>query len=105
VTAPLTPTTRELACLALGHEDADEPACTTSDDQLVAELVEEVQSLRVAAGIVEETATDRAEADGVLVDVLDEVLDAVVVPIHDLGPAIRVRLVERGWTLHPVHRP
>jgi hypothetical protein len=57
----VTGPTRELACLALGHDDTGEVRCPATDERLIRELVEEVQRLRVAAGIVEETVVDRAE--------------------------------------------
>lgn len=98
-------TTRALACLALGHEDADLPHCPATDEQLVAELVEEVQRLRVAAGVVEESDLDRQEREVALVEVLeDDRLDGTAGGL-DLAQAILRLLDEDGWTLHPVRRP
>lgn len=65
-----TRATRELACLALGHDDSDAVACPETDDDLMRHLVEEVQRLRVAAGIVEETLVDRQEQEGAVADAL-----------------------------------
>jgi hypothetical protein len=121
VTRALTGTTRELACLALGHDDADEPACASSDEDLVRQLVEEVQALRVAAGIVEESEADRDERVEALGEVLAEAagddeevgndLEALHV-LHLDEPDERIlaryvidRLDASGWTLHPVRRP
>jgi hypothetical protein len=42
---PASALTRELACLALGHADADHSPCTATDDQLIRELVAEVRAL------------------------------------------------------------
>ncbi len=101
-TGRITPTTRETACLALGHDDADEPRCRVLDEDLVRQLVEEVQGLRVAAGIVEETETDRAEAVGALEDAITAGWspEGEVVALDVLD-----HLTENGWTLHPVRRP
>lgn len=105
MTGPLTSTTRELACLALGHDDADEPRCSTSDDDLVRQLVDEVQALRVAAGVVEESEVDREEREAALTEVLeDDRLDGTPGGL-DLAQAILRLLDEDGWTLHPVRRP
>ena len=75
MTGVVSGVTRELACLTLGHEDAGEPSCLTSDEQLVRELVEEVQRLRVAAGVVEESEVDRAERVEVVEELVREVED------------------------------
>lgn len=102
----VTGTTRALACLALGHDEDGSVRCPSSDEDLVRQLVEQVQALRVAAGVVEESEVDRAERIEVVEDVLSDVLvdsDAVI------DPEVARRLVERldgaGWTLHPVRRP
>lgn len=101
----VTGTTRALACLALGHDDTDMPRCPSSDEDLVRQLVEEVQRLRVAAGVVEETEVDRQEREAALVEVLeDDCLDGVPGGL-DLAVAILGLLDEDGWTLHPVRRP
>ncbi len=103
-TGRITATTREAACLALGHDDADEPRCRVLDEDLVRQLVEEVQGLRVAAGIVEETAEDREEREAIVAEVLtDDRLD----DLGDLDLAVCVLdlLAEAGWTLHRVHLP
>jgi hypothetical protein len=47
---PVTPLTRELACLALGHADSDRTPCTATDEELMRELTEEVQRLRILLG-------------------------------------------------------
>lgn len=102
---PLTETTRELACLALGHEDSGAPRCPESDEQLVADLVREVQLLRVAAGVVEESEADRQERETVLVEALDDDrLDGTPGGLP-LAQAILDSLAEEGWTLRPVRRP
>lgn len=105
MTAPLTPTTRELACLALGHEDADEPRCASTDEDLVRQLVEEVQALRVAAGIVEESPTDREEREAVVAETLEDDRLYGTPGGLDLAVAVLGLLDEAGWTLHPVRRP
>lgn len=97
-------TTRELACLTLGHDDEDEPACSTTDEDLVRQLVEEVQRLRVAAGIVEESEVDRAERIEIVEDALDEVNDRQGIVLGQARLLVEL-LVENGWTLHPVRRP
>lgn len=66
----VTGPTRELACLALSHDDTGEVRCPATDEQLMRQLTAEVQRLRVAAGEVEQTPTDRAEQIGVLDDAL-----------------------------------
>lgn len=103
MTGVVTGTTRELACLALGHEDAGEVRCLTSDDQLVRELVDEVQRLRVAAGLVEESDLDREERIEVLAEVLTEVAIAEVSD-EEYPTVLLAALDESGWTLHPVRR-
>ena len=101
----LSPTLRELACLALGHDDADEPRCSSSDEHLVRQLIDEVQALRVAAGIVEETDRDREEREAALTEVLeDDRLDGTPGGF-DLAQVILRLLDENGWALHPVRRP
>jgi len=98
-------TTRALACLALGHEDDDEPRCSSSDEDLVRQLVEQVQALRVAAGIVEESEADRAEATAAIVEAFDTA-DAVEAEVSDEWFArILDALNADGWTLHRVRRP
>lgn len=99
MTAPLTPTTRELACLALGHEDADEPRCASTDEDLVRQLVEEVQALRFAAGLIEETDLDRQQQR--------EAIRGAVGPFASPVRAERIlaALTADGWTLHQVRRP
>jgi hypothetical protein len=104
VTVTLSGTTRELACLALGHEDADEPRCSTSDEDLVRQLVDEVQALRVAAGIVEPTEADRAAATGALDEALGDAL-ARFVTGPELSEVVLRQLAEHGWQLLPVRRP
>jgi hypothetical protein len=100
----LTGTTLALACLALGHEDADEPDCPASTEDIVRQLVDEVQRLRVAAGIVEETDTDRAEQAGAVADALDEV-DARWLDRGQRAQGIIAALASDGWRLVPVPRP
>jgi len=97
-------TTRELACLTLAHDDGDEPRCLVSDEDLVRQLVEEVQRLRVAAGIVEESEVDRAERIEALDDVLVEV-DERQGKIAGEAHLLVELLDDAGWTLHPVRRP
>jgi hypothetical protein len=105
VTGVVSGTTRELACLALGHDDPDEPACTATDEQLVRELVDLVQQLRVAAGLVEESDLDRQERVEVLADVLDDDrLDGTPGGMP-LAQAILDLLDEGGWSFHPIRRP
>lgn len=100
----VTGPTRELACLALGHDDTDADACPATDEELLAALVREVQTLRVAAGIVEETAADRAHATGTLVDALAAV-DAKWLDEAARASAVLDRLAEDGWALRPTARP
>lgn len=95
---PLTETTRELACLALGHEDSGAPRCPESDERLVADLVTEVQHLRVLAGVVEETSVDRQEARTALDDALTEAHIAEV-PDGDLAEELLGHLSSNGWRL------
>jgi hypothetical protein len=99
VTRP-TRATRELACLALGHQDGDADSCLSSDDELMRHLIEEVQRLRVAAGEVEETATDRADA----VTAIDDALDAAATA-PDLPQVVLDQLADNGWRLVPDPRP
>jgi hypothetical protein len=96
----LSGTTLALACLALGHDDADEPDCLASTEDIVRQLVEEVQRLRVAAGIVEETAADRAEAVGAVDDALTVSADAFVTG-PELAQVILDHLADNGWALRP----
>jgi hypothetical protein len=93
-----TRATRELACLALGHQDTDADSCPTSDDELMRHLIEEVQRLRVAAGEVEETATDRADAVTAIDDALDAAATAFVTG-PDLPQVLLDQLVDNGWRL------
>jgi hypothetical protein len=95
--------TRELACLALGHEDADEPRCSSTDDDLLRQLVDEVQHLRVAAGIVEETDADRAEQEGALDDAFDAVARAFAT--GNVGERALGFLRDLGWRLVRTPRP
>jgi hypothetical protein len=96
----VTGPTRELACLALGHDDTGEVRCPATDERLIRELVEEVQRLRVAAGIVEETAVDRAEAVGALDDALDAAATAFVTG-PELAQVVVDQLADLGWRLAP----
>jgi hypothetical protein len=86
--APTVMTARALACLALGHVDADRTPCRSSDAELIADLVEEVQRLRTLTGQHPEDARNRvtalAHALGTTRRRADEVL-------ADLG--------ESGWTI------
>jgi hypothetical protein len=100
----VTGPTRELACLALGHDDTGEVRCPATDERLMRELVDEVQRLRVAAGIVEETDTDRAEQAGAVADALDEV-DARWLDRGQRAQGIIAALASDGWRLVPVPRP
>jgi hypothetical protein len=95
--------TRELACLSLGHEDADEPRCSSTDDDLLRQLVDEVQHLRVAAGIVEETDADRAEQEGALDDAFDAVARAFAT--GNVGERALGFLRDLGWRLVRTPRP
>ncbi len=97
-------TTRALACLALGHDDADLRSCPATDEDLVVQLVEEVQRLRVAAGVVEESEVDRAERVEAVADALTEA-GLAEVPDDEFADALVAHLDENGWTLHPVRRP
>jgi hypothetical protein len=102
VTRP-TRATRELACLALGHQDGDADSCLSSDDELMRHLIEEVQRLRVAAGEVEETATDRADAVTAIDDALDAAATAFVTG-PDLPQVVLDQLADNGWRLTPTVR-
>lgn len=90
--------TRELACLAVGHDDDRHRECPATDEELMAELVAEVHRLREAVG--EETDPAR---------VRDAVNDAVsfvarsnaVTPVTDLGAAIVAALSDGGWRVVP----
>lgn len=102
---PVSPATRALACLTLGHDEGDAPSCPSSDEDLVGQLVHEVQTLRVAAGVVEESEVDRQEREVALVEVLeDDRLDGTEGGLP-LAQAILGLLDEDGWALHPVRRP
>lgn len=104
MTGALPGTVRELACLALGHDDGDEPRCPSTDEQLARQLVDEVQQLRVAAGIVEETETDRRERVEAVQDALDEVDDRQG-GIHGEADLLVEVLAEAGWQLLQVRQP
>jgi hypothetical protein len=120
VSGVVTGTTRALACLTLGHDD-EGSRCPSSDEDLVRQLVEEVQALRVAAGIVEESEADRTERVEALGEVLAEAagddeevgndLTAIAAAYLDesderiLARYVLDRLDAAGWTLHPVRRP
>lgn len=97
----VTGPTRELACLALGHDDIGEVRCPETDERLMRELVAEVQRLRAAAGEVEETPTDRAEQVAVLDDAL-----ATAGEDWETGPelaqVILDLLADAGYRLAPV---
>jgi hypothetical protein len=97
VTRP-TRANRELACLALGHEDGDAAACPSSDDELLAALVQEVQRLRVAAGEIDESPVDEAERIGAVVDALADT-DAQWLDERARAAAVVDWLVEDGWQL------
>jgi hypothetical protein len=99
----VTGPTRELACLALGHDDKREVRCPATDERLMRELTAEVQRLRVAAGEAEETVVDRAEADGAL----DEAFHAAsaVWATSNLGEIVHGYLTDLGWQLVPKRRP
>jgi hypothetical protein len=94
----VTGPTRELACLALGHDDTGEVRCPATDEQLMRELVAEVQRLRVAAGEVEETATDRAEVVAALDVALTEAADEWATG-DEQAPAVLAALNDSGWIL------
>lgn len=104
MTTALPGTVRELACLALGHDDGDEPRCPSTDEQLARQLVDEVQQLRVAAGLVEETEPDRAERIEVVEDLLLEVEDRQGKTAGE-GWLLVELLAERGWQLLRVRQP
>jgi hypothetical protein len=97
VTRP-TRATRELACLALGHEDGDASACPATDEELLAALVQEVQRLRVAAGEVEEAPADEAERIAAVVDALADT-DAQWLDERARASAVVDWLAEDGWQL------
>lgn len=100
-----TRATRELACLALGHDDADAASCPSSDDDLLRSLVVEVQRLRLVAGEVEETSTDRAEATGALDDALAETAGAWETTGPEYARGVLDRLADGGYRLVPAPRP
>jgi hypothetical protein len=102
---PLTETTRELACLALGHDDSGAPRCPESDEHLVADLVHEVQALRLLAGVVEESSIDRAERLTAAVHALDSADERAWLGTEQRAEALLDRFAASGWTLHPVRRP
>lgn len=96
----VTGPTRELACLALGHDDTGEVRCPATDERLIRELVEEVQRLRVAAGIVEETPTDRAEQVAAVDDALAAAGESFVTG-PELAQVVLDLLADSGYRLAP----
>jgi hypothetical protein len=100
----VTGPTRELACLALAHDDTGEVRCPATDEQLMRELVAEVQRLRVAAGEVEPTVVDEQEQIGVLDDALGTVGASWATGTEAAERMLGV-LTDAGWRLAPVLRP
>lgn len=99
----LTGTVRELACLALGHDDGDEPRCRHLDEQLVRQLIDEVQQLRVAAGLVEATEADRQEQEAAVVDAIASTMPGPIDPPE--AADLIAALAGDGWQLVRVRRP
>jgi hypothetical protein len=96
----VTGPTRELACLALGHDDTGEVRCPATDEQLMRELVAEVQRLRVAVGEVEETPTDRAEALGAVDDAINAATGAFVTGT-EFAHVVVDHLADNGYRVVP----
>lgn len=96
---PLSGTVRELACLALGHDDHDEPRCPSPDDDLVAGLVREVRALRALAGLTgDDPVGDNAAAVTALDDALTEAHIAEV-PDDQLAGTLLDHLAGLGWAV------
>jgi hypothetical protein len=99
VTGVVSGTTRELACLALNHDDGTRPASPQTDEQLMRELLAEVHRLRVAVGEAIEDDDDREDAEAALAQALDDdQLDGVPGGL-DLAVALVEVLARDGWHL------
>jgi phage shock protein A len=94
----VTGPTRELACLALGHDDTGEVRCPATDERLIRELVEEVQRLRVETGAVEETVADRAEQAGAIGEAHAATARSWATG-RDYAEAFLDHLADDGWRL------
>lgn len=92
----LSPLRRELACLALGHLDADRTTCSRSADDLVADLVIEVHRLRVITG---DEGLDGEAAATALDLALTEVVGVAEVPDHEQAVELLDHLAGQGWAL------
>lgn len=91
----LSPLVRELACLTLGHVDADRTECVAPIDSLVGDLVREVRRLRVITG------DDGLNLDGAVDAVGEGLLGIVVDPEQAAAAADELLdgLASRGWAL------
>lgn len=85
---------RELACLALRHDDSTARECRATDEQLMRQLIAEVRHLRQCIG----EEPDRAAQENALAVAMTEVAIAEP-PDEDQPGAILDMLWEGGWTV------
>jgi len=85
---------RELACLALGHEDKELAACPSTDEELMAQLTQAVQSLRSQLG----AHPDDGAQENALAEAMTEVAIAELPAELEPG-ALLEQLSAQGWHL------